>query len=166
MSSARPLTRSTSPLALSAWMMGALLYGSLALWGVHDLPLVRWADRMLILAALGALPMPIVLLSRLTTPPHAVTRRFLGQGGAAIFADAAGTSWRLVATLLAAPVGFLIAGLTLQLDQTALLRGAALLTCGLLGAAIIAIALLAAAMATIARGTQGAWRAMGGLLPV
>ncbi len=160
---ARQLDRARSPLAVVGWALAAGSYGALAAWGLQDTAPALWADRALVLAGLGALPAPVALLSGLTTPTHAVTRRFLGQTGASIFSDAVRSAWLLVATLLAVPAGFLLASFSLGLDAVAAQRGAAVLSSGVLGAAIASMTLLAAAMATIAAGTQGAWRAAAGV---
>ncbi len=121
------------------------------------------SDIALKLAAVAALPLPLVLLGLLTTPRHAVLRRMLGEPAEALLHQALrhAALWTAVAWLV--PAGMLLASRDLDVMRAA---GLAVLGIGLassLGVALLLAALRSIAAAAARHGEAGKlWQSLAG----
>ena len=144
-------------LALVALGVG-WLFGHLLVWE----SLRQRPDVALRLCALAALPLPLVLLRLLTTPPNAAVRRLLGEPTSRLLH----TSLRAVAGWLGlgllVPLGVLGSALVHPECREDLQRASAMMTVGILLAAGLGTAGLLAALRIIARPPSALWANLSG----
>lgn len=118
------------------------------------------ADLTLRLAALLTVPVPPLLLQLLTTPPHAATRRMLGEPATAVVAASQREALRWLATLACTPLA--VAVTALALDSSLLLHVAATLSATLPLVAALSFAAMLHGLRLMAGGRQAGWAAVGG----
>lgn len=135
----RPFAAAWPAVGLGAVATVAALVGVGGGSALRQLPIEHASDFALRLAAVCALPLPLVVLALVTTPRHQETRLWLGESAEAIVAQGVRAALQVLLASLAAPLALAVVVADARVELRTAVWMVAVAQCGAWLAAVLAV---------------------------